>query len=133
MNEILDEITPSQPNYNSFKSRVVFIWAGVLFFGLIFKLMHWPGSGVLILLSTGGLTAYAISGMISHKGKDQLNSVIFILACIWILILLWGAVFNGGYPYNFFGLMLFLSVTAVLVLVYEISKYVRKSKVTNKL
>lgn len=127
MEEILDDVSQlQQPTYNSFKSRVLFIWGGVLFIAFLFKVMHWPGQAVLMLLATGGLSAYAISGMLSHKGKDSLNLGIFVAAMLWTLFIFWGVFFNGGYPYNFRGLNLYIIIIAIYLAAYEIAKYVRK-------
>jgi len=80
----------------------------------------------LIILSTAGLSAYSISGMIALRGANTLNTLLTVGAVMWISVLLYGVSFNEGYPYNLFGFFLFASIFALFIVIYEAIKYFKK-------
>lgn len=128
MEEIIDnEIDNRQYEY-TFKTRVVLIWAGVFLLSILFEVLSWGGRSVMWLLSTGGLTAYAISGMIVLKGKNTLNTILFIGGIIWTIFLFWGMFFNDGYPYNNKGLNVYLSILGFFLIIYILARVIKKRK-----
>ncbi|MEO9531410.1 MAG: hypothetical protein ABJG68_13995 [Crocinitomicaceae bacterium] len=114
MDEILDN--EPQSEQNNFKLRAIYIWLSVLVLGILFKLMHWPGNAILIILSTAGLQAYCFNWFL--KNKNQFNSVVSILGLVWLLVLIWGIFFNGGHPYNIVGLAIYGIVFSLYFIVY---------------
>jgi len=79
-----------------------------------------------------GITAYSFSGIFVLKGKNILNTILTVVGVVWIFYLLYGLFFNGGYPYNQKGVLLYIKIFAFFLFVYELIKYVKKRKVANK-
>ena len=113
MEEILDYNTPSDTYAYKFKTRTVLIWAAIFLIAILFEARSWVGKSALWMLTTGGITAYAISGMITLKGKHLLNSILFSGGVIWTIYICWGMLFNGGYPYNSTGVTFYFIILAV--------------------
>lgn len=107
MEEVIDQFNSDNKYQYKFKTRVVIIWTIVLLLAILFEVRSWGGRSILWLLSTGGFMAYSISGMITLKGKNILNTVLFTVGIIWTLYLFWGMLFNGGYPYNAKGVIVY--------------------------
>jgi hypothetical protein len=131
----MDEILDSNQNLaqiDHFKSKLLLYWAPVLVFGMLFKIMHWPGSSVLIVLATAGVGAYTLSGFIRLKGSHSENNIAAIINLVWIVVLLSGAVFFGGHPFNFNGVLAYVILFAACFGIQEIIKAVRKSNQKKK-
>lgn len=126
MEEVIDQFNSDNKYQYKFKTRVVIIWTIVLLLAILFEVRSWGGRTLMWLLSTGGFMAYAISGMITLRGKNILNTVLFIAGIIWTLYLLWGMLFNEGYPYNSKGVIVYLCIVAVYLGAYELAKFIRK-------
>lgn len=48
-----------------------------------------------------------------------------LLAIVWLLYMFWGALFNGGYPYNFYGMMLYAAAFIITLSIYLIIFYTK--------
>lgn len=109
--------------------KAVIIWSCILLVGVIFKLLHWPGT-VLILICSPVLTACAVGGLIILKEKTVLNMAFTIAGTMWFLMLLWGNIFNGGYPYNWNAFAIYSIVFLICLLIYVLIK-IRRNKKAN--
>jgi hypothetical protein len=116
--ELLDDSLYKQEFIQSVKYRVFIIWSFFLIVGVIFRFLHFPGSAVLIVTSTAGITSYAINGIILSKGKDKLSILFTILGVSWIFFLIIGIIFLGGHPYNSQGLTIHLTLFFVYFFIY---------------
>lgn len=130
MHDILDapeEKKQIKPNY-----RPLFIWAFLIFTGIIFKIQHWPGNGLLILISTSGITAYALSKVLFiYKTENILFLVTTLLSLVWIGILFYGLFFKDGTPYNYRGITLYFSIFFLLFAVYSVINIFKLRKLKN--
>jgi hypothetical protein len=118
--ELIDDENNGRETRFVFKPRAVIIWLSVLILGYLFKIMHWPGSSILIICSSAGLSAYCLNALLKLKTPNTLNLILSIGCGIWILILLYGAFFNGGIPYNTKGLWAFATTFAIYFVAYLI-------------
>ena len=132
MEEILDnKHIPARPIVD-FKPKLLLYWIPVFFIGWIFYLLRWPGSSILILLSTAGIGAYTLSGFIRLKGKDAVNTIAVITTVLWITVLLIGAAFFEGHPFNYYGVIVYFISFAVCFGIQEIIRSVRKAKLKKR-
>jgi hypothetical protein len=126
MDELLDPIDqPAKIDY--FKIKTLLYWTPVVFIIFIFKIMHWAGTSVVLLVGTAGITAFILSAFIRHRGQHSLNNVFALLALGWFLILISGALFFEGRPYNIKGFTLYFISLLICFGLQEIIKAVRKS------
>lgn len=79
-------------------------WCALVLFGIFLKLMHWPGSALLVLVCSGGLLGYNLVALFLLRGRSAANNVITILCLLWVLVLGWRVLWNGGHPYNEMGM-----------------------------
>jgi uncharacterized membrane protein YGL010W len=120
MNDILDEDLLEKDYQIKFKAWPIYIWLFILFIGILFYIMHWPGSSIMMIVPSAVLTAYTLSGLIRLKGKSTLNNVLTVLAIIWFLFFIWGMIFNNGHPFNLYGIAIYGSTVIVSFIFYEI-------------
>ncbi|WP_300662668.1 hypothetical protein [Fluviicola sp.] len=106
MEELLDEINTDEKKTLLFRPEIAFIWFSIFAIGYLFKVMHWPFTGLLRIIGAGGFMAYAFSLWILTKQKTILLLICNTLSLFWIVIILWGFFFNDGYPFNYAGLTL---------------------------
>lgn len=124
---VLDEFG-HEPKPEKFLWRIPLIWFAVLLIGILFRVMHYPFGSLLSLIPGGGLLAYSLHGMVRKETRTILCVVLFSASAIWTLVLLYGAFFRHGHPYNIFGVAVFL-VTAILWYAgYEIARAIRNRK-----
>jgi hypothetical protein len=116
--DILDQNLVDEKHKTIFKIRPVIIWLVFLTIGLLFRILYWPGAGILILVSTAGLQAYCLNGFIKSKERNILNTILSILGLIWFVVMLGGIVFNNGHPYNIYGLGVYSVVFAIYFIIY---------------
>jgi hypothetical protein len=121
MSKSLDDHLLQNKEEYVFKIRPVILWGGFLLFGIFCKLMHWPSS-MFIILSSAGLTAYSISGLLTLKGRNLLNLTLSIAGIIWTILLAAAAFFNSTRLYNTNGFLLYVGLFCVFFLIYELLK-----------
>ncbi len=131
MTEILDDNLIPQKKQYEFKSRIIIIWSIIILIGIIFKFMRWPGGIVFYVVGSAGLSAYSFSGFLTLKGKHPVNNAFFCMSLVWILFLLYGIYFNGGYPINGKGFSVFLGVFAAYFIFYGMVKKYRNWRSDN--
>ncbi len=130
MSDVLDDglFEEKESGYEyKFKLRPILIWSGFILLGFMFKLLHWPGL-ILLVVSPAGLSAYAFSGLISLKGKSTINNILSGMGIIWLLVLVWGLIFNDGYPLNIFGVGVYVGTLLGYIILYELAKIIRKRR-----
>lgn len=128
-NEILDQPFTNTKYKSLLRKKVYLIWASILILGLVFKLVHWPFSALLILLPSAVLLAYSLNGFVRRKERNVFNSIISLLGFIWMLFMIIENLMTGGdgYPFNQFGLRFFLIALFLSFGIYYFILY-RKSK-----
>ena len=70
------------------------MWGVLLILGILFRIMHWPFSPIIIIISSGGLHAYCISGFVRPKVRNTLSTAISIIGVIWLVVLIDGSLYN---------------------------------------
>ena len=127
MAELLDdELVKTEKKY--IRIWPLILWGSILFIGLIFKVLDIPGREAAIFLSTACIFSYSISRLISLPFKPPIYMATTIMGSIWIGILIWGAFFNGGYPYNTNGLIVYSGAMLLSFGIYRLADYVRKKQ-----
>ncbi len=100
MNDLLDEQPIIVKDTIKLRLWVLAIWFAVFAIGYAFRAMHWPFNSVLRIIGAGGFMAYSLSFLILAKPRNAAIIVSGCLSILWILIVIWGIFFNGGYPFN---------------------------------
>lgn len=132
MNETsLDKHLIEVQKRRSIKVRPLIVWSVILLLGLLFDFMNWPGFTILILPSSAGLFAYSLNGVIASKNRDLLSLIVSILGTIWFLILIVGMLFNGGYPYNEIGFLIYLIILVLFFVIYYFTITIKHLRVNN--
>lgn len=126
---ILDQEFVDKKPQTYFKSRAVIIWGVTLILGIVFRIMHWPFSSVLIVISSAGLHAYCINGFIKPKERNALNTVLSIISIIWLVALIGGVFFNNGHPYNEMGLLVYAVTFMIYFTIYYLFYLRKKNRV----
>jgi len=117
---ILD--APSDKPKYYFRVWPIITWSIFLFFGLIFKVMHWPGANVLIIICSAGLFAWSLTDWIFLKPIKFVIPIVSVISIAWFATIIWGATLNNGRPFNYNGIVFYLGVFAVYFLVYYLLK-----------
>lgn len=90
-----------------------------LFIGLTFKVMHWPFGAILILLSSGAISAFSFSKVFFiTKTKNIPLLLLSVLGVFWIIYLSFGILFKNGAPFNGTGLIVHLLMLFFLLIVH---------------
>lgn len=118
MNDLLDEQPISRENTIRFRLWVILIWAFIFAIGHLFKIMHWPGNSVFRVIGAAGFIAYSLSFLILIPQKNNLIIVLNSISLLWIIILIWGVLFNDGYPFNAQGITAQAIAFAILFLIH---------------
>ncbi|HBS88223.1 MAG: hypothetical protein A2W91_04545 [Bacteroidetes bacterium GWF2_38_335] len=105
-----------------FRPTPLLIWSILVIIAFLFKTMHWPFGNMMIIFYTAGFSAYIVNGFIWLKKKNFIGWVLMALAVFWFCKLVYGAVFSGGYPFNYKALGLYVAVFLCLYAFYELLK-----------
>lgn len=117
MNNALDDFLIDKRQPFKFSFLAAGLWTAGILTGVLFKIMHLPFAAALVLISSGGLSAYAFASLIAIKGKNVFSLSLSLGALGWVLYISWGALANDGYPYSEMGVLVFV-VSALLSYVY---------------
>lgn len=99
--------------------RPVILWSVFLLLGIVFKVQHWPGGSVLLLLTSSGMTAYCLSKVIMITKRENLVFLaLAVLGIGWFGIVVWGALYNSGYPFNVNGIKFYAMGFALYFVLY---------------
>jgi len=104
------------------------VWITVLLIGLLFKLLLWKGNAAMILFSSGGLFASSLDHMLKYRKENNRTQVLVGIGILWILVLIWGNLFNGGYPYNWGGFGIHMVPAVVYFIIYRLQEHRNKKK-----
>ncbi|MFY0672337.1 MAG: hypothetical protein JXQ87_02975 [Bacteroidia bacterium] len=86
MSDLLDDhLIEDQNKKYKFNMSFALFWCALFFIGAIWRLMHWPGAGMILVGSAAGLMAYSISAVLTLKGKSMGNN--FSIAIAFLLII----------------------------------------------
>lgn len=117
-----EEILDSDPSHKKvapyFKWRGILIWLGVILLSYVFKVLHWGGASILVMLGTAGLGAYSVCGLVRQTWTDTVSLIFSLFSTIWFLILVYGAFLNEGHPYNTAGLGLYMIIFIIYFVCY---------------
>jgi hypothetical protein len=120
---IIDDILTNNGNQNQPKKYPLIIWISVIVIALAFKVNHWPGGHILLVVSTAGYTGISFSGIILSGGSSVFYLISSIIAVFWILLIGYGMLFRNGHPFNKWGLLVFGFVfTLSFVINYLLNK-----------
>ena len=122
MNEdIIDQDLVVQKHKPFFKKSILFMWVLIIVLAVIFRIMHWPGGSILLVISTAGLHAYGVVGFRKSKGKRFLIGVLNIIGLFWSAFLLKEfldtdsfAIFSSA-GFGFYCLLLLVFITTYTV------------------
>lgn len=120
MNDLLD--SPLQDKTKKFRFRLLtpMIWLGIFIIGSLFYAMHWPFSALLRVVGFAGFAAYNLNAVFYLKGKHIVNDIFIGLSVLWIAVIIWGELFNGGYPFNIEGIIANAVSLFILFTVYAV-------------
>lgn len=104
-NDILDEPDNPQPKRPFVKFEIIFGCAA--FIGLLFKIQHWPGTGIILDLSISALAVLYFSlgvYMLKNRYAKEQNTLLLGVSSIVHAIILMGFLFKlqrwpGGHLY----------------------------------
>jgi len=105
-----------------FRYWPIVTWSLLILIGVFFRLMFWPGASIFIIAGSAGLSAWVVTDAIFLPGKNVLIYMLCILCGCWFLLLIWGNLYNGGYPYNWRGVAVFLIVFTFYTIIYALLK-----------
>lgn len=128
MNEdILDQNPDIVESKVLFKTKVVIIWGIILAIGILFKSMHWVGGSILLVLSSAGLHAYSINGVMQER--NNLNMILSILGVIWIFTMVQDLFTDNLNLFSKFG----IGSYCVILVVYFIGYYIQSETLKNRI
>jgi len=109
------------------------VFAGIFLVGLLFKLMYWPFSGVLLVISLGTLAMIYFGGgfyFFSDKKISRQNFPLSIISGVFLAFVVLGILFKLMYwPFSHIYLLVGTYTTPVLLII----TYLLKSKATEEL
>ena len=110
--EVLDNQN-TQKKSEIYKVWFNYIWFPILVFAIICEAMNWPGQAAIFMLASSTITGYNLAGLRSRYTRNNLNKTLSILGLLYFLYLLWGMVFNYGFPLNYKGVILQLVIIGI--------------------
>lgn len=123
-NDLLDAVEVERTY--KFREWPLRLWFVMLVIGIVFRVMHWPGASILIIVSAAGLSAWSMTDIIFLKRSRRIITILSFLGIFWFIFLLWGAYYNGGHPYNNMAVYITVVVFSVYFFVYYLlKKYAR--------
>jgi hypothetical protein len=123
MNDLLD--TPTSESVPTYRRDALIWWSSIVLSGIILVLLDVPFSNELLLASSGGMTAFSWYWFTWLRNRSMMNNIVCILAVCWFLMMLWGATFNEGYPYNFYAMILYGASFAITFGIHLIVYYTK--------
>jgi hypothetical protein len=112
MEDLLDNDFSRKRKYRM-KVWVLAIWFAVFCIGYLFRMMHWPFASYLRILGGSGIMGYSLAACLLFRGRDITNNALSLISVLYLVLLIWGAFFNGGYPFNVEGLAIQLVVLLI--------------------
>lgn len=128
MSDLLDSPLHTSGKGFRFKLWVPLVWLGVFLVGYGFWFLHWPGNSVLRIIGFAGFAGYNASALFHLKGSHIVNNILITLSAAWMVVVVWGEFFNGGYPLNLNGIIVQVICLIVLAGMYIFIHYRRYGK-----
>jgi len=101
------------------------IWIGLLTIGVLFRIMHYPGGGIIFLFSLGGLLASSLVDTIISKGKNVLSVLLLAFSAFYIINLFVKYFLDRSSSFSIQGLGFMIGVAIVYGAVYAfLGRYV---------
>jgi hypothetical protein len=122
MEELIDN-SPELDSSRRFKEYPLWIWFGFFLIGVLFKIQHWPFANLLMIASFAGISGYLLANIFSKRRKNIMIYVFSILSGGWFMFILYGALFRGGYPYNFSGVRVLIFLIVVFFTLHFLTIY----------
>jgi hypothetical protein len=119
MKDILDDELLPEKEIKFFKLSVLLYWTLFLIVGLIFRVLHWPGASPIILITTGGITGYSLSGLLSKGSKNIINIIVCVISMLWFLFILGTLIIDKGL-YSETGVAVYGIAALLSFAIYEI-------------
>lgn len=126
MSDILDKDLIQKLKKYTFKVFHVLFWATLAAIGIFFKILHWPGSSLFLLLGFSGLLAYSISGLLRLRGRNILNNISFATATIWTLYVFYTYLFKKKAIFGSNGIITYIVLALIILFIYEMAYRNRK-------
>jgi len=82
-NSILDA-PERRPRRSKWVNIIILIIGVLLIGGLLFRLMHWPGAGLMILLGSAALLGYVLKDLFVFGFSNWFYPVRFLIALVWV-------------------------------------------------
>lgn len=125
MNEdLIDNDDNTIETEHKFKPSSLIIWYIITFVGLFFKISHWPGFILIILIGISGSFACLISRLISWKKSNISAILVNLISFIWPIYVYSTLIrFRERNPNSMYIVLVF---TLVIVVVYELFKRNKK-------
>lgn len=124
-NELLDHSGSSKEPNDPRVVTIIIPLLSLVFVGAIFKLMHWPGYSLFILVPTGALLAYMVVQVIFGR-KSTLNLILLLANLLLLTYFLWGVFFNDGHPFNEKGLLIYGGVFVIVLLALLFNQWLKR-------
>lgn len=99
---------------------------GILLVGLIFRLVHWPGSAILYILGTGLLFLFGLIYFILNSKKNRLSAFFQLCVSVWMMRLLFSLMYWQP-PFILFWICVVATVSYLTLLFLERKKVGLKS------
>lgn len=137
MNDILDDDLISKDHEFDYRTWHFYVWIPLFIIGVLFKIMHWPGSSFLMLFPSAILVAHSVCCAMRFKGRNIHNNMLLAAGVLWTAYLIFGAFFNNANRFNFKGLMVYGIAFFLSFVFYEIlfrfrlKKHLKHAKIEN--
>lgn len=130
MNEVLDDDINGEENKPEPKSVSIthlLVWGGVGGLGLFFRLQHWPGAMLLIMIGMAGIMAFTFNSLIKVQFRNIVTIEGIMFSLFWIGFLTVTAV--RGRPFlSFYGVMMHSAFFILILSVYTIARLIKNRK-----
>ncbi|MDC1266863.1 hypothetical protein N8Z75_02685, partial [Crocinitomicaceae bacterium] len=106
--------------------RIIQVLVGIMFMlGLLFKFMHYPGAGVLLISGILGMTVLLLDRIIQHRAPTFLSrhNISCMLGIIYLLAVAFKVFHLPGT-----GIMLIISMIGFTIVLIEFAYSIRQSK-----
>lgn len=133
MHEIIDNIGIRDTYRYTFKLRPIITGSLFMLIAIIFRIQHWPGALITIVLSYSGLIAYLFYNIIKIYPSKSFKSLIFKIILMFIsYIILSFLIFASMNIHPFGGFFISLISFTIFYLLYFIQDKIRLKKFNNQ-
>lgn len=84
--ETIDDFRENKGSkYQGIFTALFFVYGFMAFIGLVFKIMHWPGADLNILIGFSGLMGHTI-GFVLFKKQRKINKILAVSSLFFIMV-----------------------------------------------